>query len=84
MAAPTFSPMGVILVSAPRVKNIRPRTIITAPIRKHSRMLGEMGAAEKQSSNTMQTIGKTACSDSVSFSFSFWIKTTPVLSYRII
>jgi len=71
MAAPTFSPIGDMLVSAPRVKNIRPSTIITAPIKKHSRMLGEMGATEKQRIITMQTMGRTAWRDSVNFSFSF-------------
>ena len=60
MAAPTFSPIGVMLVSAPCVKNIKPSTIITAPIKKHSRMLGEMGAMEKHRISTMHTMGRTA------------------------
>ena len=35
------------------------------------KMLGEMGATEKHSTSTMQTMGKTACRDSVNFSLSF-------------
>ena len=41
--APTFSPMGVMDISAPRVKNIIPAMTITAPTRKHSRILEVMG-----------------------------------------
>ena len=68
-AEPTRSPMGVMLASAPRVKNIMPTMIMAAPSRKHSRMLGEMGAALKHSASTMPTMGSTARSPSSSFSF---------------
>ena len=40
---PTRSPMGVMLISAPRVKNMMPTMIMAAPSRKQSRMLGETG-----------------------------------------
>ena len=66
--APTRSPMGLMLISAPRVKNMMPTMIIAAPSRKQSRMLGETGAMEKQSTSTMATMGSTACRDSSSFS----------------
>ena len=45
--------------------------ISTAPIRKHSRILGETGAMEKHSISTIQIIGRTAWSASCHFSFSF-------------
>lgn len=68
MTAPTRSPMGVMLISAPRVKNMMPTTIMAAPSKKHSRMLGDTGATVKQSTSTMATMGSTACSASKSFS----------------
>ena len=34
MTAPTRSPMGVMLISAPRVKNMMPTTIMAAPSKK--------------------------------------------------
>ena len=67
---PTRSPMGVMLISAPSVKNMMPTMIIAAPSKKQSRMLGETGAMLKQSTSTMATMGSTACSDSNSFSHS--------------
>ena len=60
IAVPTRSPIGVMAISAPAVKNIIPTRSSTVPIRKHRRMLGEMGATVKQSSITMSTIGITA------------------------
>ena len=66
---PTFSPMGVIAISAPRVKNIMPITSITAPRIYSSIMLGEIGAMEKHSKSTITIIGKTALTASFSFSF---------------
>ena len=60
--------MGVMLISAPRVKNMMPTTIMAAPSKKHSRMLGDTGATVKQSTSTMATMGSTACSASKSFS----------------
>lgn len=65
---PTRSPMGLMLISAPRVKNRMPTMIMAAPSRKQSRMLGEMGATVKQSTSTMATMGSTACNASSSFS----------------
>ncbi len=70
-AVPTRSPMGVMLASAPRVKNIIPAMIMAAPSRKHRRMLGEMGAALKHRASTMPTMGSTAFNASISFSFNF-------------
>ena len=57
---PTRSPMGVMLISAPRVKNMMPTMIMAAPSRKQSRMLGETGAMLKQSTSTMAAMGRTA------------------------
>ena len=68
MTAPTRSPMGVMLISAPSVKNMMPTTIIAAPSRKHSRMLGDTGAMVKHSTSTMAAMGSTACSASSNFS----------------
>ena len=65
---PTRSPMGVMLISAPRVKNMMPTMIMAAPSRKQSRMLGETGAMLKQSTSMMAAMGRTACSASSSFS----------------
>ena len=70
MQVPTFSPMGVMESSAPSVKNIMPRTSRTAPIRKHKRILGEIGATEKQRMRTITMIGSTATSASRNFSIS--------------
>ena len=60
--------MGVMLISAPRVKNMMPTMIMAAPSRKQSRMLGETGAMLKQSTSMMAAMGRTACSASSSFS----------------
>ena len=68
MQLPTRSPIGVIAISAPGVKNIMPTTSSAAPMRKQSRMLGEIGAIVKQSRSTMPMIGSTARKDSASFS----------------
>ncbi len=71
MQVPTFSPMGDMASSAPSVKNIMPRISRTAPIRKHKRMLGEIGATEKHKKSTITMIGSTATNASRSFSMSF-------------
>ena len=65
--APTFSPMGVMDISAPRVKNIIPAMTITAPTRKHSRILEVMGAMVKLNTITIPTTGRTAFKDSANF-----------------
>ena len=66
---PMRSPMGVMDISAPRVKNIMPTRISTAPIRKHRRTLGERGAMVKQRSR----MGNTAWAASFHFSFNFFL-----------
>ena len=63
----TFSPMGVMDISAPRVKNIIPAMTITAPTRKHSRILEVMGAMVKLNTITIPTTGRTAFKDSANF-----------------
>ena len=75
---PTFSPIGDMDSSAPSVKNIMPRIRSTAPIRKHKRMLGEIGATEKHRKRTMTMMGSTATSASRSFSLSLSRKIIPV------
>ena len=70
MLLPTRSPMGVMAISAPRVKNIIPITSITAPIIYSSIMPGEMGTMVKHSASTIMMIGSTALTASFSFSFS--------------
>ena len=65
---PIRSPIGVIAISAPRVKNIIPAINSTAPIKKQSKILGEIGATEELSNNTIPTIGNTALNDSCNFS----------------
>ncbi len=71
MAVPSLSPMGVILISAPSVKNMVPTTIMAAPIRKHSKILEEMGVIVKHRIITIPMIGSTELSASVSFSLNF-------------
>ena len=71
IATPTRSPIGVMEISAPAENSIMPTMISTAPIRKQSRMLGEIGAMENESSSTMQTIGRTARTASIHFSDKF-------------
>ena len=65
--APTFSPMGVIDISAPSVKNIIPAMTIIAPTRKHNRILEVMGAIVKLNTITIPTTGRTAFKDSANF-----------------
>ena len=60
MAVPMRSPMGVMAVSAPVVKNIMPTKMSTAPIKKHSRTLGESGAMVNESASTMVMMGRTS------------------------
>ena len=56
------------------VKNIMPTRSSTVPIKKQSRILGEMGATVKHSSMTIHTIGITACSASIHFSDRFFLR----------
>ena len=71
MWAPTRSPMLVMLISAPSVKNIMPTITRSAPMRNTSSMAGCMGAMLKHSTRTMATMGSTATSASSSFLWSF-------------
>ena len=83
IAVPTRSPIGDIASSAPSVKNTIPAISNIPPIRKHSKILGEIGAIVKDSSSTSPMMGSTACSASFSFSFSFFRipKQSPDLSF---
>ena len=73
--APTFSPIGVIDISAPNVKNIIPAITITVPTRKQRSTLGVTGAIVNPKIRTIATIGSTALSASINFSRSFAFKT---------
>ena len=57
-------PIGVIAVSAPRVKNAMPTINSTAPIKKETSILLGIGATVKHSSSTMMVIGRTDAIDS--------------------
>ena len=57
---PIRSPIMDMDISAPRVKNIIPTTSRTAPARKQSRMLGDIGAIQKHRTRTIPIIGRTA------------------------
>ena len=80
IAVPTRSPIGVIAISAPAENSIMPTSSSAAPIRKQSRMLGEIGAMVKESSSTMQTIGSTARTASIHFSDRFLRKFNPYIT----
>ncbi len=69
--APTFSPIGVMEISAPKVKSIIPTITSTAPRRKLSKILGERGTSKKLKTRTMQMIGTTATIASCIFSCIF-------------
>lgn len=60
--------MGVMAVSAPRVKKAIPATSITAPALKDTSMLFGMGVMVKQSTSTINVIGSTE--ETASFVFS--------------
>ena len=64
MQLPTFVPIGVIAVSAPKVKNAMPTISSTAPIKKETSILLGIGATVKHSSSTMMVIGRTDAIDS--------------------
>ena len=68
---PTFSPIGVMASSAPRVNSIMPTTRSTAPNRNKSRMLGGTGAMVKLKSSTSPMMGSTAFNASSNFSANF-------------
>ena len=68
---PTFSPIGVMDISTPSVKNIIPTIRSTAPSRNASRIPGSSGAIVKHSASTIARIGSTAFNVSFNFSCSF-------------
>ena len=68
---PTFSPMGVMDSSAPRLKNIMPR-ISRIPPKRNSRRIPEgRGAMVKLKRSTIPIMGRTAFNASLSFSSRF-------------
>lgn len=69
MHAPTLFPIGVIAVSAPRVKNAIPTISIAAPKAKDTSILFGMGVIVKHSIKTISVIGSTE--DIASFSLSY-------------
>jgi len=68
ITVPVRSPIGVMEISTPTLKNNIPTIKRRAPIKKVIRILGGIGAMEKHSSRTMASIGMTAFRVSVSFS----------------
>ena len=66
--------MGVMDISAPRVKNIIPAMTITAPTRKHSRILEVIGAMVKLNTITIPTTGRTAFQGFCKFLPDLWIQ----------
>ena len=68
---PTRSPIGVMEISTPTLKNNIPIINKIAPIKNVIKILGGMGAIEKHSSKTIARIGRTAFNVSVSFSLNF-------------
>ena len=69
--APTFSPMGIMAISTPRVKNPIPIIRKAAPARNSISGSRGMGVMVIPRINTMQVTGSTDDKDSVIFSFSF-------------
>ena len=69
MMVPTRSPMGVMDISTPTLKNNIPTVNSVAPMRKVIRMLGGIGAIVKHNNNTIAKIGNTAFKVSVNFSW---------------
>ena len=65
---PTRSPIGVMEISTPTLKNNIPTIKRMAPIRNVIKILGGIGAIEKQRSKTITSIGTTAFRVSISFS----------------
>ena len=72
--APTFSPIMVIDISAPRVKNIIPKITMIAPIKKLNKMLGVNGVIEKHNTSTIIIIGTTATTASVNLFRNLWFR----------
>ena len=68
MWAPTRSPMGVMAVSAPRVKRPMPTISSAAPIKKASSVAVGRGATVKLSTSTIAVMGTTEARASRIFS----------------
>ena len=67
---PTFSPMGIIAISAPSVKSPMPTISRNAPIKKSMSVPVGMGVMVMHSSITIAVTGRTAASDSRIFALS--------------
>jgi len=65
---PVRSPIGVIESSTPTLKKSIPIISIAAPTKKVSKISGGIGAMEKQRKSTINSMGNTAFSVSLSFS----------------
>ena len=74
MLPPTRSPIGVIDISAPRLKNTIPTITMKDPSKNSDNTAVDTGAILRHSIRTMSTIGITALTDSLVFSFSFSLK----------
>ena len=68
IAVPSFEPIGVIEVSAPRENRPMPTTTKIAPTRKLRNKSVSIGETLKHSSTTMTNIGRTESADSRTFS----------------
>ena len=68
ITVPVRSPIGVMEISTPTLKNSIPTIKRRAPIKKVINILGGIGAIEKHSNSTIASIGMTAFSVSVNFS----------------
>lgn len=68
ITVPVRSPIGVMDISTPTLKNSIPIINNIAPIKKVISMLGGIGAIEKHSNSTIASIGMTAFNVSVNFS----------------
>ena len=75
--APTRSPMGIMAMSAPRVKKPIPTIRKAAPARNNIRGSSGMGVIVMQRSSTIQVTGRTQERDSEIFSFNFLFKQIP-------
>ena len=83
MRLPTCSPMGIMAMSAPRVKKPMPIISRHAPARNSVSGARGMGVTVMQSATTMTVMGRTADRDSAIFSLSFLFKSPrpPFLSF---
>ena len=71
---PTSSPMGIMAMSAPRVKKPMPRMSRAAPARNRHRVERSTGTTKAHSASTMRLTGSTAARDSWIFSLSCLFK----------